>query len=77
MSNNMNPNGWRNISGIGHGRDWGVPSGKSSKSGSSKSTMKQGSSNFNSAKSSNKDASSKGLNAKAKPFVPGGSSSKK
>jgi len=78
MSENNDPENWRNVTGIGHVQNWGAPTAHP-KDGTAWGKAMNPSANNN---NTNNDKASpatpaKGLNAAAPSFTPGGGTAKK
>jgi hypothetical protein len=70
MSKNNNFENWRKVTGVGHGQNWGTPTQHPTSGGAWGTAMKQ-------SADGSKSSPSKGLNAAATSFTPGGNKSKK
>ncbi|KAI4952703.1 hypothetical protein J4E91_003175 [Alternaria rosae] len=74
MSGNNDPENWRNVTGIGHGQNWGVPTAYSKNGTAWGKAMNPSAVNNDKASPT---TPAKGLNATAPSFTPSGGNAKK
>jgi len=77
-----NPEDWRKVTGIGHGKDWGAPTAYPKNGTAWGKALNPSANNNDTNNDTNNDKDSlatpaKGLNAAAPSFTPGGGTAKK